>query len=397
MTGSFMLRATILIAFFLMLPGGGAEASSPSLSIPRVSGRPKIEDFINKKEREAEIRVSDFRQYVPGDGAPASRETTAYLSYDEENLYIIFECKEEPQSIRARMSKREDIFSDDQVSVFLDTFHDRQRGYMFGVNPLGIQMDNTFTEGKGPDFSFDTLWHSEGRLTEDGYVVLMSIPFKSLRFSSEQAQTWGIALGRFIPRTNEICYWPYITQRLEGFAQQMATLNGLERISPGRNIQVIPYGAIGTARFLDTNGSPGPRLRTDNEVRGGVDTKIVLHDAFTIDMTLNPDFSQVESDEPQVTVNQRFEVFFPEKRPFFIENAALFETPENLFFSRRIANPQLGVRLTGKLQRWTFAGLAIDDRAPGKLVDEGDPLFGRRASSARIRPTIKDWVSGHES
>ncbi|MCA1558233.1 MAG: DUF5916 domain-containing protein, partial [Acidobacteria bacterium] len=130
---------------------------------------------------------------------------------------------------------------------------------------------------------------------------------------------------------------------------------------------------------LDTAQGVAPSYSRDDEIRGGVDAKIILKDALTLDLTVNPDFSQVEADEPQVLVNQRFEVFFPEKRPFFIENAGFFQTPENLFFSRRVVNPQLGARLTGKLGRWTFGGLAIDDRAPGKLLAEDDPLFKRRA------------------
>ncbi|HEU4391403.1 MAG TPA: DUF5916 domain-containing protein, partial [Blastocatellia bacterium] len=153
-------------------------------------------------------------------------------------------------------------------------------------------------------------------------------------------------------------------------------------ISPGRNIQIIPYGSFASARFLDQQI---PAFRTDNAFRGGIDAKVVLHDSLTFDFTANPDFSQVESDEPQVTVNQRFEVFFPEKRPFFLENSSYFQTPENLFFSRRIADPQFGVRVTGKMGPWAVAGLAMDDRAPGKQVPEDDPIHGERAAIGVVR------------
>ena len=151
----------------------------------------------------------------------------------------------------------------------------------------------------------------------------------------------------------------------------------MNRISPGRNIQLIPYGLLARNRFLDQSIVAAPVVRRVFEHRAGLDAKFVLKDALSFDLTLNPDFSQVESDDPQVTVNQRFEVFFPEKRPFFIENAGFFQTPINLFFSRRVADPQFGSRLTGKAGGWTLGGLVIDDRAPGRGQIPGSPLDTR--------------------
>lgn len=347
-----------------------------------MSRPPSLEDFLNGTPREAEARVADFRQHSPGDGVPASQETTAYLSYDDKNLYVVFVCKNEPGKTRARWTKREQISADDVVGVLLDTFNDRRRGYIFDSNPLGIQRDAVLTEGQNFDMSYDTLWHSEGRVTGEGFILWIALPFKSLRFTNAPKQTWGIALVRFIPRNSEVSFWPYITQRLESILQQVATLEGLQQISPGRNLQFIPYGVFSRSRFLDTQV---PGFRTQNDARAGLDAKIVLRDAFTLDVALNPDFSQVESDEPQVTINQRFEVFFPEKRPFFIENAGFFQTPENLFFSRRIVDPQFGARLTGKTGRWAIGGLAIDDEAPGKRVPPTDPLHGQRAGIGMAR------------
>ncbi len=375
-------KVLLFLAIGLLLLGGTAQALPPAFRIPRVSQPPKLEDFLDGTSREAEVRITGFRQREPGDGTPISQETSAYLSYDDKNLYVIFVCKDEPGQVRARMVKREDITDDDQVAIYLDTFRDHQRAYMFATNPLGIQSDAILTEGEKPDFTFDTLWYSEGRLTPEGYVVWMAIPFKSLRFSGNPAQTWGIALGRLIFRNNEDTFWPYITNRIEGFTQQMASLEGLRQISPARNVQLIPYGAFTGSRFLDTQV---PAFRKQNDFRGGLDSKIVMRDALTLDLTVNPDFSQVESNEPQVTINERFEVFFPERRPFFIENAAFFRTPLNLFFSRRIADPEFGTRLTGKVGRWAIGALAIDDRAPGKRVSETDPLSGRRAGIGVVR------------
>jgi hypothetical protein len=370
------------------------QGPPPTLHIPRTTRAPKIEDFL-EGGTPIGVEVNGFRQREPGDGTPVSQPTTAYLSYDDMNFYAVFVCKDEPGKLRVRMNKREDIFSDDVVGVLFDTFRDRRRAYEFAVNPLGIQLDGISTEGQDDDYSFDTLWRSNGRLIPDGYIAWISIPFKSLRFPNDPRQTWGIALIRSIPRNSETSFWPYITHRVEGFAQQMATLEGLENISPGRNLQFIPYGIYTHSHFLDRAMTGGPDFRTKDEGRGGLDAKFVLKDSFTVDVALNPDFSQVESDEPQVTINQRFEVFFPEKRPFFIENGAFFRTPVNLFFSRRIADPQFGVRVTGKAGPWTIAALGMDDRQPTSafvpsgagpgIFSECDPLDDRRAGIGVFR------------
>src|SRR6266478_4495815 len=366
-------------------------AKIPLSKIPRVHRAPKLEDFLENRPREAELTVSDFRQNSPGDGTPASESTTAYLSYDDKNLYAVFVCQEEAGVVRAHLSKREATDQDDGVGLLLDTFRDFHRAYFFYSNPLGVQTDAIYTEGQGYDFSFDTLWDNAGRVTPDGYIVFFSIPFKSLRFSHAPEQTWGLALYRVILRKSEYDYWPYVTQRVEGLTQQFAPVGGLEHVSPGRNIQLIPYGLLASDHFLNqpiptpANPTPAPSFMDRFEHRAGLDAKFVAKDSLTFDATLNPDFSQVESDDPQVTINQRFAVFFPEKRPFFIENAGFFMTPINLFFSRQIANPQFGSRMTAKLGKWTLGALIIDDRQPGMAFSSGP--YNTRAADGVLRVT----------
>src|SRR5262252_1015555 len=350
-------RRVLISVTLITLSAVAAAAETPKLSVPRISRPPALEEFLSDNKRSDLVKVTGLRQRDPRDGDPVSQPTTVYLGYDDKNFYAVFVCGDEPDKVRAHMSKREDIGSDDAVGLFLDTFHDHQRCYEFIVNPLGIQLDGIATEGQNDDYSFDTVWHSEGKLTARGYVVLIAIPFKSLRFKNSDVQSWGISVARIIQRNNETSFWPFISHKIPAFSSQLAELGGIERISPGRNIQLNPYGFVASAKFLDQNV---PAFKTQTEARGGLDAK-------------------VESDDPQVTVNQRFEVFFPEKRPFFMENAGFFSTPETLFFSRRIANPQFGLRLTGKLGRWDLGVLAIDDRAPGQGLADGDPLEGRRA------------------
>jgi hypothetical protein len=377
-----------LIALFAASAAGQSitvASTQGTLRIPKIQRAPKLSDFLEGVPREDELVVTDFRQFMPGDGSPVSQPTTAYLSYDDHNLYLVFICKDDPKLIRARVAKREQIMSDDRFNICLDTFHTHRHMYWFDINPYGVQADGNVTDGVEDDPSWDTLWHSEARITDDGYVGFVSIPFKSIRFPAQNEQTWGLILGRWIMRNNEYAMWPEVSRKRPGFVQQGGDMSGLEGISPGRNIQLIAYGMLARARFLDENAAGLPQFSVKKEVRGGLDSKLVLKDAFTLDVTLNPDFSQVESDEPQVTVNQRFEVFYPEKRPFFMENAGYFKTPQRLFFSRRIADPRLGARLTGRVGRWSVGALAVDDRAPGERVRLNDALRGREAAVGVVR------------
>jgi len=263
-------------------------------------------------------------------------------------LYVVFVCHDAPGQDTGHLSSARILDRDDGVGILLDTFLDFHRAYYFYSNPLGVQTDAIYTEGLGYDFSFDTLWHNSGQLTKDGYIVFFAIPFKSLRFSKAPNQTWGVALYRVILRKSEFDYWPYITQRVEGITQQFAPVAGPENVSPGRNIQLIPYGLLASDHFLNQPTQPNlagvippPDFRTVSSTARGWMRNFVAKGALTFDITLNPDFSQVESDDPQVTINQRFAVFFPEKRPFFIENAGFFSTPIDLFFSRQMRTRNL--------------------------------------------------------
>src|SRR3954451_8447473 len=371
-----MLLSALLSAVVAVSPQQ-APPSRPSLTITRAATPPRLEDFHSGERRDG-VAADAFLQREPNDLVPSSERTETYISYDSANLYVVFVCHaKDPSKVRARMNRREAMLDDDFVGVFLDTFNDHQRAYMFAVSPLGIQLDGIITEGQEDDFSFDTIWQSRGEVTDFGYVALISIPFKSLRFPPASGpRTWGIAFMRGIPVNSENAFWPGITRRKTSFTGQFADLHGLENVSPGRNIQLIPYGTFTGARFLDREV---PAYDTAADGRAGIDAKVVAHDSMAIDFTLNPDFSQVESDEPQVTVNQRFEVFFPEKRPFFLENADFFATPLTLFFSRRVRDPQFGARMTGKYGKWATGALVIDDRAPGHAADPASPEFEDRA------------------
>ena len=260
--------------FLLLTPA--LFAVPPTIQIPHIEIPPTLADFEgmqpNRRVSEHMLKVSGFIAREPADGAEPTQNTDVYLASDSRSLYAVFLCwDKEPDKIRARMTRREDIFSDDSAEIMIDTFDDARRGYAFAANPLGIQWDALWTEGSisngqpadfsGFDPSFDTVWNSEGRMTSQGYMLLISIPFKSLRYPTSDKQQWRIILNRSIPRTNENLFWPRITNRISGRFNQAATATGLE-VSHARNIQLIPYGLLRGFHDIDQREPPIPSSTT---------------------------------------------------------------------------------------------------------------------------------------
>ena len=201
----------------------------------------------------------------------------------------------------------------------------------------------------------------------------MSIPFRSIRFHPANEQVWGVTLMRYIARNDEYDYWPRVSSTISGRLNQEALITGVEGVSPGRNMQFNPYGYLSGLRALDDRDPIQPRFDNRNlQGKLGLDSKFVFHDSLVLDTTINPDFAQIETDQPQNTVNQRFEVFFPEKRPFFLENSNFFSDTNigvyqlsRILFTRRIIEPSFGTRLTGKQGPWNLGFFVADDRSPG--------------------------------
>jgi hypothetical protein len=388
--GASLALALMVLAAPLPAADEYVPPPRPTVSIPRLESPPELEHFLDMRPEgavaESMTRITGLIQRDPEDGEPVSQHTEIYLGYDQENIYAVFVAfDDDPSEIRANMTRRESFFGDDIVEIMLDTFNDERRAYAFICNPFGIQNDGLWTEGQGFDFSFDTVWQSRGQITDRGFVVWMAIPFKSLRFSDAPEQTWGLILVRDIQRNNESSFWPRVSNRVSGRLQQEATMTGLRDISPSKNQQYIPYITGRRFRFLDDDPEDPRFVKDDADVEVGVDAKFVFKDALVFDVTLNPDFSQVEADQPQVTVNQRFEVFFPETRPFFLENANYFETRINLLFTRRILDPQVGTRLTGKLGKNAIGALLINDEAPGELAPPDSPFHDKNAGIGVFR------------
>lgn len=371
----------------------GPPNSDIVLTVPRVSEPPRLEDFLGMRPGprwEGKLaKVENFTQRLPSDGQPSTERTEAYLGYDDQFLYCVFVAFDsEAGKVRRHKTPRDNVTGDDKLDLFLDTYHDRRRAYVFTVNAYGHQMDGQWTEGPRNqyDSTWDAVWKSRGQPTNQGFVAWIAVPFKSLRFPATEEQTWGIVLVRWIVRNNESATWPRVSTRIEGRMSQEATLKGLRGISPGRGDMLIPYAYARSFRTLDQSILNQPYFQSKTlEPREGADAKLVLKRSLTLDATVNPDFSQVESDQPQITVNRRFEAYFPEKRPFFLENPDFFETPMNLVFTRNIADPQFGARLTGKEGPYSIGALIADDRSPGEAIAPGDPLTGKRALFTVLR------------
>ena len=338
----------------------------------------------------------DFIQTGPGDNIAPSRPTEAYLAYDEKHLYIAFKCWDERDKIRATVARRDEVFGEDNVRVWLDTYNDQRRAYVLGWNPLGIQQDGIFTEGQGADFSVDIVMESKGVIEDWGWSVEVKIPFKSLRYAAGKGKLWGFNAARNIDRFNdEFDSWMPDDRNVSGFLIKHGKITGLDEIKTERTLEIVPSITISETgqrrrtipRFLVLPDSidPGRFVNQNIEQDIGVNIKYSITPNVTLDLTYNPDFAEIEADAPVVLANQRFPIFFQEKRPFFLEGADTYQTPIFVFNSRTIIDPDIAAKLTGKIGKTSFGFLAASDKAPGNYDDEdrNDPF---------IRPRINEFL-----
>jgi hypothetical protein len=358
-----------------------------NLRVPLIDKELRLIDFAGMTPRpelrDRLLKISGFIQNSPHDGEPGSEETEVWVGYTKTTLYFVFICHDRhPELIRGHLARRENIFNDDNVSVILDTLHDHRLGVLFKVNPAGVQADAAWNDLTGADYSYDQVWDSEGQVTREGWMALMAIPFRSLRFRSDGSD-WGVVFQRSFPRNSETDFWPRVAANAFGYLSQEGTLKGIEGVAGSHNVQLNPYVLGQNERTLETLDPLNPYFSSRHfEGTAGGEVKAVVKDSIVLDATINPDFSDIESEQPQFTVNQRYAVYFPELRPFFLENANYFTTPITLVYTRNIAHPEYGVRATGKIGHTNIGLIAVDDRAPGEMEAPGDPLYQKRATFA---------------
>lgn len=372
------------------------EKAKP-INVPRFDKPPVIDGKLDEEVWKQAAALKDFYQIGPGDNIAPSRATEAYIGYDSRFLYLGFHCYDEPANVRATVVKRDEVFNEDNVRVYLDTFNDQRKAYLLGWNPLGIQQDGIVTEGSGTDFSVDIVMESKGMLTPDGWTVEVAIPFKSLRYEAGKDKLWGIHIWRNIDRFNdEMDSWVPISRDISGLLSQEAHLTGLEGISTERTLEIIPsltlsetgrrVNALTPAQLAaDPNLlDPGRILNQPIKLDPGLTLKYGITPTVTLDLAVNPDFAQVEADQTVVTANQRFPIFFAEKRPFFLEGVDIFQTSLQPVHTRAIVDPDVAVKLTGKRGRNTFGILLASDNAPGNFSEEERNDLGSRPVISRF-------------
>ncbi|MEO8635360.1 MAG: DUF5916 domain-containing protein [Gemmatimonadales bacterium] len=345
-------------------------AATPEVAIPRIEAIATIDGKLDEPVWAQATRLADFHQFQPVDSRPAEERTEVLVWYAPNAIHFgIIAHDRDPGSIRATVADRDNLDADDNVTIYLDTFNDHRRAFFFAVNPLGAQADGVRSEGGftagtlfggSIDDSPDYIWQSRGQVTDSGYVVEIRIPFKSLRYPGDGGQRWAVNILRKIQRTGYEDTWTDTRRANASFLTQSGTISGLYDLTRGIVTEIQPFV---TAQANGVRTSTGfDREEIDPSV--GANLRLGLASNLSLDATWNPDFSQVESDASLVTANERFALFFPEKRPFFLEGIELFATPNQLVYTRQIVNPLAGGKVTAKFGRYNLAHLtAVDERS----------------------------------
>ncbi len=349
------------------------ERAAP-LRVPRFETAPTIDGKLDDGVWRTAAVFKDFYQISPGDNIAPSRPTDVFIGYDARYLYLAFHAYDEPTSVRATVARRDNVFGEDNVRVYLDTFNDQRKAYIFGWNPLGVQQDGIMTEAGGEDYSVDIVMESKGQITSDGYVVEVAIPFKSLRYEAGKDKLWGIHVWRNIDRFNdEVDSWMPFSRENSGTLNQAGHITGLEGVSTERTIELIPSLTVSETGKRARAATAGGPERFVNQPVGfdpGLTAKFGISPTMTLDLALNPDFAQVEADQLVVTTNQRFPIFFPERRPFFLEGVEIFQTLVQAVHTRAIVDPDIALKLTGRRGRNTYGIMLASDNAPGNFTRE---------------------------
>ena len=357
------------------------EKASP-VTIPRFANAPVIDGKLDDAVWQNAVVLKDFYQIDPGDNVAPSKPTEVLLGYDAKTLYIAFKAFDEPDKIRATVAKRDSIFQDDYVGFFLDTFNDKRKAFEMFFNPFGIQGDGILTEGSGEDFSVDVLMESKGVVNELGFIVEIAIPFKSIRYEAGKGKLWGAHFFRRIKRfENELDSWMPFSRSISSNLSQAGHLTGLDEIALERTLEIIPSLTVSQdGKFVRTYGvfpgtaaaltDPGRIVNQPIHLDPGLTAKFIPSPAITLDLAINPDFAQVEADQIVVTANQRFPIFFPEKRPFFLEGIEIFQTPITAVHTRAIVDPDVAVKTTGKIGRNSFGLMLASDNGPGTFLGD---------------------------
>jgi hypothetical protein len=339
--------------------------------VPKASSSVTIDGVIEEQAWKDALNLELRYEVSPGENIEPPVRTEVLITYDERRVLVAFRAYDpEPEKIRARFRDRDRIRGDDHVGVTFDTFNDQRRAYEFMVNPLGVQTDGIFNDvNRNFDRAWDAIWFSAGRLTDFGYEVEMAIPFNQIRFqSTDGPQIWGIDATRSYPRTDRHHIGLFPRERgANSYLAQEEKIVGFEEVSRGRNLELVPtltgYALEERPDFPDSLA-----IEEDQSAELGATVTWGITPNITFSGAINPDFSQIEADAVQLALNQRFTLFFEEKRPFFLESSDYFETGLELLYTRMIADPLAALKLTGKIGRHTVGVFSARDEVTNLIV-----------------------------
>lgn len=378
------------LIFASVAPDDSLESRSekPKYRIPRVPDHIILDGILDEPLWQAALRIEGNIEVSPGENIPAPVQTEAFLAYNDSYVFVAIKAYDpDPSQIRAHLCDRDNIWDDDWVLILFDTFNDQRRTYDFFCNPFGIQADQieTTTGGGG---EWDTIWDSAGRITDEGYVVEMAIPFRSLGFPrSDVDQIWGFDLVRSYPRSVRHHIGAFPRDRNNNcYMCQAPKLVGFVGATPGRNLEFDPTlsGIVSQERKDETSG---PFVTREKKADPGITARWGFTPNLALSGTINPDFSNIEADILQLDINNQFAIWYPEKRPFFLEGADFFSTPFSLVHTRTLADPDWGVKVTGKEGANAIGFFTVQDHLtnflfPGAEGSDSESLSKRSTGSA---------------
>jgi hypothetical protein len=388
---TFLAAVAILQDSTLVYSG---RANRTHVDVPRIDTVAIIDGNLDEPVWRRAARLTEFSQYQPVDGRPSAEPTEVLVWYAPDAIYFGIRAREiHGNVVRATHANRDNIDSEDQIQILLDTDNARQIAFLFGVNPYGVQQDGTrsaqFAGGAGGpsatgggfrtinplegsvDLNPDYFFESKGRLVEGGYEVEMRIPFKSLRYQDAKVQSWGIHILRRVQHSGFQDTWAPAIRANANFLAQSGTLDGLHDLKRGLVLEVSPTVTAKADRAVAIgDGSYQRKAELGGDARWGIRQNLTLNG------TINPDFSQVEADVGQVLLNERFALFYPEKRPFVLDGLELFDSPNQLIYTRQIVAPLGGVKLAGKLGGTNIASMVVADDQTYSWGGNHSPLFG---------------------
>ncbi len=372
-------------------------------AVPFTDDRISVDGRLDEPGWEVAARIALGFEVAPRENAAAPVETECRLLHDSNHLYVSCTARDPaPEQIRAHLVDRDRIAGHDRVAITLDPFNDSRRAFRFVVSAVGIQSDAIVSQQVGGgggttsvDLTWDAIWSSGGRITDEGYTVEAAIPFRSLRFPPDPAAgNWGVFLSRWWPRGAEVELRSAARDRDNSCVLcQSDELTGIRPGRPAIDVEVAPTATVSRtdsrSEFPDGELRAGP---ADRDV--GLGLRWGVTSGVSVDVTANPDFSQVEADVPQLEINERFALFFPEKRPFFLEGADFFNTTIPAVFTRSIVDPSVGGKVTGKVAKYAMGFLAARDRSnrltiPGSEFSQAGAIDGGATSVvARLRRDV---------